>query len=100
MPEAHALCTHHPVDHRAAGLARTEAMPQILLGRDHETRLMVLVKRTQAHQVLAVLLQLHAGCLREALHAHFALKPLELVICDSGHPKGLQSQRSSSSKSS
>ena len=30
MPEAHAAASHHPIDHRTAGLAGPEAMPQIV----------------------------------------------------------------------
>jgi hypothetical protein len=60
VPEADALRAHHPVNHRASGLAGSQAMPQVLLGTDDERRLMVFMKGAQPQQVRPVLLQLHS----------------------------------------
>jgi hypothetical protein len=57
MTEAHPFGSHHPVDHRAAGLARPQAMPQVLRRRDHQRRRLVFVERAAADQIRTVLLK-------------------------------------------
>lgn len=57
MAEGDALGPHHPVDHRAPGLADAEAVPEVLPGRDHQARLAVVVEGAQAEQVRAVALE-------------------------------------------
>jgi uncharacterized protein with HEPN domain len=48
MPEAHAVCLHHPVDQRSPRPARSQAMPQVPRRRDHKRRLVVFVEWTEA----------------------------------------------------
>ena len=90
MPEAHALGPHHPVDHRAAGLARTQAVPQVLVRRDHQRRRLVLVERTAPDQVGAVALERDAPRLDQALQRHLGFQLLDLACGDAGHKTGLR----------
>ena len=59
VPEAHPLRPHHPVDHGSTLAAGAETVPKVLRRSDDERRLLVVVKRTQPEQVLAVRLELH-----------------------------------------
>jgi hypothetical protein len=73
MTEAHALRLHHPVDHRAAGLAGSEAVPQVLLRRDDQRRLTVVMEGAQAEKVRTVPPPLDAARLDQALQADLLL---------------------------
>ena len=67
MPETDALSLHHPIDHRAAGLAGAEAAPDVSLGTNHQGRFVIVVKGAQSEQVRAVPLKAHSRRFDEAL---------------------------------
>jgi hypothetical protein len=54
VTEAHTAAAHDPVDYRASGLARAETVPQVLLRRDHQRRLVIVMEGAQTQQVGAV----------------------------------------------
>ncbi len=47
-PKAHPLGTHHPVDHAPSRLARSQAVPEVLVRRDDQARASVFVEGTKA----------------------------------------------------
>jgi hypothetical protein len=85
MPEAHPLRFDDPVDHRAAGLACAQAVPQVLRRRHHQRWRLVIVEGAAADQVRAVLLEGHAARLGQALHRDFGLETLNHLIRDACH---------------
>ena len=78
MSERHALRLHHPVDHRAAGLAGAEAVPEVLLRTDDERRRLVVVERAAADPIGTVGFKLDAGALDEPNDGYLFLQPLEV----------------------
>ncbi|HXE10637.1 MAG TPA: hypothetical protein VN633_00855 [Bryobacteraceae bacterium] len=54
MAETHAACPHHPRDYIAAGVARTQTMPQVLLRTDDQRGRAVVVKRAPPDPVRAM----------------------------------------------
>jgi hypothetical protein len=85
VPEAHAFGRHHPVHHRAALATGAEAVPEVLLRRDDQRRILVVVKRTQTNKVVAMRLELHPTRLRQPPHRNLPLQPLEFVLRDPSH---------------
>ena len=86
VPEADALRSHHPVDHRASRLAGSQAMPQVLLGTDDERRLAILMERAQPQQVRSVLLQLHPVRGGQPVERDLLLQPFDHLVRDARHP--------------
>jgi hypothetical protein len=73
MPEAHAFGLDDPVDHRPAGLARPQAVPQVLLRRHHQRRRLVVMERAAADEIHPVFLEGDAPRLGQALHRDLRL---------------------------
>ena len=73
MTEADPLCAHDPVDDAAAGRARPEAVPQVLLRADDEGWLVVVVERAKPEQVGTVAAQLDPDAGDEALQRDLRL---------------------------
>src|ERR1700721_1257230 len=85
MPEAHLVPAHHPVDHAAAGIA-TKAMPEIgFRGDDAARRVVPLMPRTAAGQVLALGDEVYALALDQPLKTHLALQALQCLVRDACH---------------
>jgi hypothetical protein len=59
--------------------------PQILRHADNERRALVIMKRTAAHHVRAVLAERDAFRLDQADERHLHLQPLKLTVADPGH---------------
>lgn len=89
MTEADAPRLHHPVDDRAAGLARAETVPQILLRRHHERRRAVVMELTPPDPVRAMLLEFDPLRLNQPLQRDLLFQPVDLVVWDSRHSVGL-----------
>ena len=53
MTKAHVIGFHHPLNDIAAALARAETIPDAFLAIDHQRRILVIVQRTQANQLIA-----------------------------------------------
>src|SRR5687768_295501 len=85
VPKAHALRSHHPVEHRSARLACAEAVPEILRRADHQRRGTIRVKRTESHQIRTVPLELHPARLCEPLQRNPGLQMLDFFIRDPSH---------------
>ena len=85
VAERHPLRPHHPVDDRTPRLTRPQAVPQVLLGRDHQRRLPILVERAVPPQIRPVACEHHPPRLRQPLHPHLALQPLQLALRNPGH---------------
>jgi hypothetical protein len=91
MAEAHPLFPHHPIHHAAAGAARAQAVPEVLLRRDHQRGLAVVVEGAQAQEVRAVTTQHHAALLDQRRQVRLALDALDLFVGDAGHGNRLRS---------
>jgi hypothetical protein len=84
MAEAHAFRLHHPVDRGATGLTSAQAVPEVLGGRDHQRRFVVVVKRTQPEEIAALALELDSLCLGQGGDADF-LQPPDLLLSNPCH---------------
>ena len=58
MAERHPFRPHHPVDHAPARLAHPQAVPEILLRRDHERGRLVVVEGTPPDEIRSAYLDL------------------------------------------
>jgi hypothetical protein len=84
VAEADALALHHPVDDGAADAAGAEAVPEVLLRADGETRRLVLVEGAAAHERIAALLELHAEGHHQPLERDLFLQSLQFCIGKTG----------------
>ncbi len=73
MEEMQSIGLDHPVDHGATGLAGAQAVPQILRGRRHQRRRLVVVEGAAADEIHPVLPEGDAARLGEALHRDLRL---------------------------
>jgi hypothetical protein len=85
VTEAHGLGAHHPVDHRAAGVAGAEAVPEALRGSDDERAGAVLVEGAEPDEVPPGAAQLDAGAAHQLAEVHLFFQPLDLLVRDAGH---------------
>lgn len=85
MTKAHSFDLHHPVDHRASRPAGPQTVPEVLLGADHQTGLVIVMEGTEANQVRSVALELDPARLRQTLQRHLPFQPLDLTLRDARH---------------
>ena len=90
MAKTHAIEFFHELDD-VAGCAATarHAAPQAFAGRDDQVRgFPVVVERTQADPVRAMLLERHAPRLDQGDEIGFAFDPVDFGVGDAGHGFG------------
>ena len=72
MAETHAVYFHGPVDYRAAGLTGAQAVPEILLRRDHQRGAVVVVKWAAPQPIGAVTREFNAGGFDQPLYRYLS----------------------------
>jgi hypothetical protein len=94
MTEADAFGFLDPVDHRSTTSACSQTVPQVLARRDHQRRIVILMKGAQADEVRPAALQLNPLRFRQPLHRHLSFQPLDLCFRNPRHMITLSSRLS------
>jgi hypothetical protein len=92
--KVHAVSLHHKAIHVPAFVTHTQAIPQLFLCIDYQTRFVVIMKGTETHKLLAALRESDAAATNEPHQLMCALHPLDLSFVDQ-HPvsKKLSSEK-------
>src|SRR5688572_22650987 len=81
-PEIQTVALHHPLVDVAAFSARAQAVPELFLRIDDQTRLAVIMEGAQAGELFSLALELHAGRLNQFHKVGLAFDPVYFGLLD------------------